>query len=135
MNEPGRTQEILSSLYDSLYEMLGEVQRHLELTDRYVKEMGLELAPGADRYTQEEAAQCKGTDAVELNEASTRRRILMGKMDAEALRREAEALEIDAGAMRRAAIVQELEASVRVLGKSMRGTEEPTDNGQGEVEG
>ena len=71
--------------------------------------MGLELAPGADRYTQEEAAQCKGTDAVELNEASTRRRILMGKMDAEALRREAEALEIDAGAMRRAAIVQELE--------------------------
>ena len=26
MNEPGRTQEILSSLYDSLYEMLREVQ-------------------------------------------------------------------------------------------------------------
>jgi hypothetical protein len=135
MNEPGRTQEILSSLYDSLYEMLGEVQRHLELTDRYVKEMGLELAPGADRYTQEEVGQCEGADAIELKKASTRRRILMGKMDAEALRREAEVLEIDAGAMRRTAIVHELKAAVRVLGKSMRETKEPTDNGQGEVEG
>ena len=97
--------------------MLGEVQRHLELTDHYVKEMGLELAPGADRYTQEEVGQCEGADAIELKKASTRRRILMGKMDAEALRREAEVLEIDAGAMRRTAIVHELKAAVRVLGE------------------